>query len=132
MAGTGMPASLALEEFGALVNEVFGVTACYHVGSSLRGKQWRDVDVRVILEDDAYAAWGLGDPQRQHHNGKWVGLVRAFSALGTQMTGLPIDFQIQQQTAASEEYAAEGSSALGIVTQLRWQKRLAPDAEPAP
>lgn len=114
--GVGMPAHLLLHEFGSQVWHAFG-TPPFHVGSSLILKSgWRDVDVRIILPDDEYEALGLGKPNMPHHNGKWVALCLAFSALGTQMTGLPIDFQIQQQTLANAQYPREHPrSALGIV-----------------
>jgi hypothetical protein len=111
--GVGMPAALHLEAFGSQVWSAFG-TPPYHVGSSLAGKQWRDVDVRLILPDAEYEALGLGHPQRTHVNAKWVALCMAFSALGKEMTGLPIDFQIQQQTRANEEYKGD-RSALGVI-----------------
>ncbi len=68
----------------------------------------------MILSDEDYAAWGLGDPVYPHHNAKWVALVLAFSALGKTMTGLPVDFQIQEQTHANEKEKGL-RSALGIV-----------------
>lgn len=108
-----MPAHLLLHEFGSQVWAAFG-EAPFHVGSSLTSKHWRDVDVRLILPDAAYAALGLGKPNLPHHNGKWVALCLAFSALGTQMTGLPIDFQIQQETRANEEYNGPRST-LGVI-----------------
>lgn len=111
--GVGMPAALLLHEFGSQVWYAFGAPP-YHVGSSLQGKHWRDVDVRLILPDDEYEALGLGQPNMPYRNGKWVALCLAFSALGKQMTGLPIDFQIQQQTRANEEYTGPRST-LGIV-----------------
>lgn len=114
--GVGMPAALLLDEFGNQVWNVFGDPP-YHVGSSLTEKTWRDVDVRMILSDEDYKAWGLGNPDSPHQNGKWVALCLAFSALGKQMTGLPIDFQIQQQTKANQEYTGP-RSALGM-TDLR-------------
>lgn len=116
--GVGMPAYLYLEEFGSQVWAAFGYPP-YHVGSSLTTKSdWRDVDVRLILPDDEYEALGLGKPNMPYRNGKWVALCLAFSALGRQMTGLPIDFQIQQQTRANEEYARADCprSALGVVS----------------
>lgn len=118
--GVGMPADLYLHEFGSHVWAAFG-TPPYHVGSSLTLKSgWRDVDVRLILSDEEYAALGLGKPNLPRHNGKWVTLCMAFSALGAHMTGLPIDFQIQQQTRANEEYPREyPRSALGIVALRR-------------
>lgn len=111
--GVGMPAAILLEEFGSHLYAAFGEPA-YHVGSSLKKKRgWRDVDVRLILDDAEYEAMGLGDPEHTFENPKWVALCLAFSALGKQLTGLPIDFQIQQRTHANKVY--DGTrSALGL------------------
>lgn len=119
--GVGMPTTLLLEEFGYLVWVAFGAYP-YHVGSSVFNKQWRDVDVRLILEDKEYERLGLGDPKYPHHNEKWVTLTLAFSALGKSMTGLPIDFQIQQQTDANAIYSQKDGcirSALGCIARSR-------------
>ena len=97
----------------SIVRSAFGDPP-YLVGSALHGKQWRDVDVRMILGDDAWIALELGDPCRPHTNAKWVSLCLAYSALGKSLTGLPIDFQIQQQTRANEQYDGP-RSALGLV-----------------
>jgi hypothetical protein len=113
--GVGMPAALMLEEFGSQVWSAFDQPA-YMVGSATKSKNWRDVDVRLILSDEDYNAMELGEPR--YHNGKWVALCLAFSALGKQMTGLPIDFQIQQQTEANKDYPDLGKyprHALGII-----------------
>lgn len=118
--GVGMPANLYLHEFGSQVWAAFGEPP-YHVGSSMTGKQWRDVDVRLILDDETYEAMGLGDPKNPHHNGKWVSLCMAYSALAKQMTGLPVDFQIQQRTQANAEFKDGPRSAIGIV-ELRMSK----------
>ncbi len=123
--GVGMPAELMLQEFGSQVWAAFGHEP-YHVGSSLLGKTWRDVDVRLILPDDEYEALGFGDPQHAHFNGKWVSLCLAYSALGKAMTGLPIDFQIQQQTDANERYKGR-RSAIGFVP-LRMDEAIAAHA----
>jgi hypothetical protein len=71
--GVGMTASLYLEEFGSQVWAAFGMPP-FHVGSSLLGKQWRDVDVRLILSDEEYERLGLGDPQYPLQNARWVSL----------------------------------------------------------
>lgn len=120
--GVGMPAALLLEEFGNQVWHAFG-TPPYLVGSALAGKVWRDVDIRLILDDETYAALGLGDPKFPHHNGKWAALCLAFSALGKQMTGLPIDFQIQEQTYANAAFEKQPRSALGMV-DLRFVRKV--------
>jgi hypothetical protein len=110
----GMPAALMLHEFGSQVWHAFG-TPPYLVGSALERKDWRDVDVRLILDDEVWETLELGNPGHEHQNGKWVALCLAFSALGKQMTGLPIDFQIQQQTWANKIYGVSARSALCIV-----------------
>jgi hypothetical protein len=122
--GVGMPAALLLDEFGSQIWSAFG-TPAYLVGSALAGKKWRDVDVRLILSDEEYKAMGFGDPRDQHRNAKWVAYVLAFSALGKAMTGLPIDFQIQQQTQANKEHARP-RSALGVV-ELRIKRDFTPE-----
>jgi len=103
-AGIGMPAALYLNQFGDLLFAAFGEVA-YHVGSSLTGATWRDVDVRVMLAPEQYAALGFGDPKTPHENPRWAAYVAAFSELGRRMTGLPIDFQIQETATANAEYA---------------------------
>jgi len=109
-----MPEHLKLNEFGHLIWAAFGAPP-YHVGSSLTEKAgWRDVDVRLILSDDVYAEMGLGDPLYPMESEKWISLVLAYTALGRTITGLPIDFQIQQQTLANKQYDAP-RSALGLV-----------------
>ena len=61
--GVGMPYILKLQEFGGHLRRAFDGHMAYHVGSSLREKHgWRDVDVRLIIPDDEYAAMGFGDP----------------------------------------------------------------------
>lgn len=114
--GVGMPQALFLEEFGSQVWHAFG-TPPYLVGSALKAKTWRDVDVRLILSDEAWEAWRFGDPtpSKAMCNGRWVALCLAFSALGKQMTGLPIDFQIQQRTHANKAYEKQPRSSLGRV-----------------
>jgi len=107
--GIGMPASLYLHDFGQAILEAFGEIP-YHVGSSMPGSgrpSWRDVDVRLILPDARYESDGYGDPERPHDSAKWVAMVKAFSLLGRHMTGLPIDFQIQQMTQANKEYGSD-------------------------
>lgn len=132
MPGMGMPAGLYLEEFGRIVADAFDATP-YHVGSSVPGHeragQYRDVDVRVLLDDDVYAAMGFGDPERPHLSAKWVALVMAFSELGRRMTGLPIDFQIQQVSYANEKFAT-GRSALGVRSEYR-RAAVSPDTRSA-
>lgn len=117
----GMPATLYLQEFGSQLIHAFDAMP-YHVGSSLKldssdKTPFRDVDVRVMLDDEKYAAMGLGklDMSGCHHNGRWVAYCLAFTELGRKMTGLPIDFQIQPLTWANETFKGGNRGAIGMV-----------------
>lgn len=99
---TGMPAGIWLTKFGEIVRDYFG-HECYHVGSSLTTKDWRDVDVRLILPDDEFAA-RFGRDRSAETNPKLGAITLAFAALAKQMTGLPVDFQIQPVSHANERY----------------------------
>lgn len=100
--GTGMPASIALELFGRMVEDAFGETA-YQVGSSVRGKDWRDVDVRVMLPTRRFRLL-FGDPRHASLDPRWRSVCWAFSLLGREMTGLPVDFQVQDRDDANERH----------------------------
>ena len=102
--GVGQPQGMLLNQFGEYVRHAFGHMA-YHVGSSLANKDgWRDVDVRVLLPDDEWDAFMLGRPENPHTSPRWRALCIAWSTFGRHITGLPIDFQLQQRTHANAEY----------------------------
>jgi hypothetical protein len=85
--------------------------ADFHVGSSLTEKRgWRDVDVRLILDDDEFEPYADAGRRRMHE--------LAWTAFGSQMTGLPIDFQIQQQAAANDEFSGVRSALLLYACEL--------------
>lgn len=102
----GQPQGMLLNEFGQRLLDAFGEVA-YQVGSSLGEKTtgWRDVDVRVMLDDETWQKMGLGNPANPHGNRKWRALCIVFSDYGRHLTGLPIDFQLQQRTHANAEYS---------------------------
>lgn len=107
----GMPAELWLNKFGMLLQDAYGHKA-YHVGSSLFSKDWRDVDVRLMLPDDEYDAM-FGDV-RGSANPKLTALTLAWATLGEKMTGLPIGFQFQRLSEANESYPANRSPLMEI------------------
>jgi hypothetical protein len=107
-----MPAGIWLNKFGVLVSDYFGHTP-YQVGSSLETKAWRDVDVRLILPDNEFEA-RFGKIQSCQVNTKLAAVTLAFAALGKEMTGLPIDFQIQSQSHANEKYPGKRSALLQV------------------
>lgn len=107
-----MPAGIWLTKFGVIVADYFGHVP-YHVGSSLASKGWRDVDVRLILDDADFDA-RFGTDRSAETNPKLGAITLAFSVLGQQMTGLPIDFQIQPRTWANEKYPGIRSALIEV------------------
>jgi hypothetical protein len=103
MFGVGMPAALHLEAFGREINDAFGHLP-YLVGSAAVGKQWRDVDVRLILPDPEFDALFPDHTYPSRHDGRWGLLCAAISELARQRTGLPVDFQIQCATLANDRF----------------------------
>lgn len=101
--GPGVPGAMHLEAFGQSIADAFG-DCPYHVGSSATSKNWRDVDVRLILDDDRFHALFPGFKAANHIDAWWSLLCAALSELGRARTGLPIDFQIQSMTEANEKY----------------------------
>jgi hypothetical protein len=114
----GQPAFTLLNRYGIMVRDAFGKMP-YHVGSSVKNKTgWRDVDVRVLLEEDEWEREFPGtEPGNPMLNPKWQATCLAWSIFGREYTGLPIDFQLQQRTYANETYSAKDGnvrSAIGI------------------
>lgn len=68
----------------------------YLVGSALQRQDWRDVDVRIMLDDDRFDALvAITNPRL---------LNLALSLWGQKVTGLPIDCQVQRVTDANAEF----------------------------
>lgn len=106
-----MPAGIWLAKFGVIVFDFFGYVP-YHVGSSLETKDWRDVDVRLILPDEVFDE--MFGRVKNTSNKKLAAITLAFSSLGKEMTGLPIDFQIQPQTWANKNYKGPRSALIEV------------------
>lgn len=107
-----------LNQACALINRAFPEGMCYLVGSSLERRDYRDVDVRLMLPDAAYDRI-FGADVGDWTNAYWSLLCTSLSLWLKQQTDLPIDFQIQRQTQANETHrdANQGGgkrSALGI------------------
>lgn len=100
--GVGMPAALHLDGFAREIVDAFGHHP-YLVGSSATGKEWRDVDVRLILPDDEFDQL-FPDGGHEQGNAMWALICAALSELARQRTGLPVDFQIQRMTDANKRY----------------------------
>lgn len=102
------PERFLLEQWARTVREAFGHTP-YLVGSVARADEWRDVDVRLMLDVTDIEAlfspeWSL----------RLATLNVAFSVWGQRATGLPIDFQFQRTSDANAQHAGGPRIPLGL------------------
>jgi hypothetical protein len=100
----GAPATFALDQACAQISQAFDGYACYLVGSAIQRPDWRDVDVRFIMEDSAFAALFPDAGGHWEQDPRWLLLVVSISQWLSKLTGLPIDFQFQPQTHANEKH----------------------------
>lgn len=125
----GAPACFALDLACRHVNDAFGEGSfgIYVVGSVLERPDWRDVDVRMIMADEAFQnlfpeanvaaeSWEL--------DSRWLMLTVMVSKFISEQTGLPVDFQFQPQTHANKRHS-KPRNAIG----MRLAKRAGADAK---
>lgn len=85
-----------------LVTEGMGKHA-YLVGSATERADFRDVDVRLILEDEEFdRRFGSGDGADEAF---WGLFCLAVSSYLSTVSGLPVDFQVQRMTEANQKFA---------------------------
>jgi hypothetical protein len=98
------------------INQALGHKyGCYLVGSSLTKRDYRDVDVRYIMDNEGYDK--LFKNETGWTNALWSLMCVTISDWLSKQSGLPIDFQIQRQAQANEAYGSRDGhkrSALGI------------------
>ena len=95
----GMPAHLRLDAACGIVNEALGETS-WLVGSALKHNDWRDVDVRVLMDDDKFDNL-FGDVSRRA-NPFWSLFCMSVSEYLRAATDLPVDFQVHPRSAVTE------------------------------
>ena len=79
----------------------------FHVGSSLKSKDYRDIDIRLILPDDMFDLLFPDAVFYPYPRGRLAHANTAYSIYAQRATGLPIDFQFQRMTEANKEYPLE-------------------------
>lgn len=116
----GVPEVFNLNASCILLNQAFDSFGCYLVGSSLETKEYRDVDVRMILEDQEYERLFPG-PIDSIYNGRLSLMNAAVSEWLRARTGLPVDFQFQQQSDANANHKGQ-RNAIGITFSEKQSK----------
>ena len=88
-----------------LINLAFGAD-CYLVGSCLEKRDYRDVDIRMIVEDKAFVdIFGVLEPGV--HDARFALMNVVISHWLKHRTGLPVDFQFQARSIANEKFKGE-------------------------
>ena len=104
----GAPACFALEAAARQVAEAFnaygGYGGLYVVGSALERPDWRDVDVRLVLDDDEFAKLFPQAGQHWEFDPRWLLMTVSISEHLSRVTGLPIDFQFQPRSHANDRH----------------------------
>jgi len=105
-----------LNQACVIINRAFSSSfGCYLVGSSIKRRDYRDVDVRLIMADEEYDRMFKND--HGYTNPLWSLMCTTISAWLSQQSNLPIDFQIQRQTQANKNHSTKTGcerQALGI------------------
>lgn len=102
----GTPAIFKLELACQTINKVYG-GQCYLVGSCLDRPDWRDIDVRMILDDEAFEKLFPDAPLHSaawEFDARWLFLVARTADWLKEQSGLPVDFQFQPRTFANERH----------------------------
>lgn len=107
-----------LNQVCQMLSKTYG-HSLYLVGSCLRKKDWRDVDIRCILADELFdKLFFTEEIEGETISGKCIQKMQqlAISEWLRKMTGLPVDFQFQKRTKANEEYgsAEHPRNAIGL------------------
>lgn len=114
----GAPACFALELACRDICDAFDGYGCYVVGSSLDRPDWRDVDLRFIMPDGAFAVLFPDAGRHWEQDARWLLLTVSISERLSKVTGLPIDFQFQPQTHANKRHNGKRSAiGLRIITK---------------
>lgn len=92
----GLEYRVRLNAFAAMFRKLNGVTRVYVTGSSVRSKEFHDVDLYVSFADETYTAL------YQTNNDRWWLECAAYSALGRAMTGLPLEVHIMRDDIAQK------------------------------
>jgi hypothetical protein len=114
----GVPEMFELNAACQLIDRAFGYGHTYLVGSSLTQRDYRDVDVRLIIDDEEFERLFGKISERFDLNARWALMSISISHWLRLRTGLPVDFQIQPRTYANEKFDGQ-RSALGMFLEPR-------------
>ena len=99
----GAPQQTSLDHALLIVSKAFDGEDCFIVGSALDRPDFRDVDVRLIMDDKKFDALFGAYETSYRSSPLWSLMMVAISEYLSKRTELPIDFQVQRRCLISEE-----------------------------
>lgn len=87
------------------INRAFGM--CYLVGSALHKRDYRDVDVRCILDDEEFDRLFPNCPEAWQYSTRWSVMCASVALWLAERSKLPVDFQFQRRTEANRDFPTE-------------------------
>ena len=106
----GQPGLMLLDNYCRLLTEAYG--PCYLVGACLERRDYRHVDIRMILPDgECEQLFGIRGPVQGALRGQLFCL--GITKLLADISGLPVDFQIQSESRSNEHYANRRRETIG-------------------
>ena len=110
----GAPACFELERCCQDLKRAFPKGHIYLVGSALKKQDWRDIDIRMMLDDgDFQEMFPAVVENRWEFDPRWIILTVSISQWMSKLTGLPIDFQFQKISHANKHHDGP-RSAMGL------------------
>ena len=97
--GLGEPDYQRLAAACKIISDAFN-ESCWLVGSATESRDYRDVDVRLIMSDEKYDLL-FGD--KKPRNDFWTLTMMGINAYLEKATGLPVDFQIQRNSWVKDD-----------------------------
>lgn len=107
------PALDRLDHASLIVQRAFDA-GVYLVGSCLERPDYRDVDVRVILDDAEYNRLFPPGGGTRRTDPLWSLLCLAITEYLVRLTGLHVDFQVQSRSHANNRYSNGQRVPLGM------------------
>ena len=103
------PEYFLLNQACVVINSAFGWGSTFLVGSALHTRDHRDVDIRTILDDAVFERLFPGAAKNGSYqlNALWSLVCSSVSLWLSRQSGLKVDYQIQQRTAANELYSGK-------------------------
>lgn len=109
----GQPGLMLLEPYCRLLTEAFG--PCYLVGACLDRRDYRHVDIRLIMDDDKFDSLFGGTWDTGNRSARWLVMCLGITKLLADTSGLPVDFQIQSETWSHTHFRHRERVAIGDV-----------------